>query len=134
MTGTTSGTGTAYPSEAPEFTPVVSGVRVIQSLALCVVLCRSLLVPLFFFFWPLCCLSFFDLWILINPLAFQTLSDIWTDTLDELYDFMEHVNSLYENIQVELQRIKCLGTLVINSSELYIKTLHKHACISICCD
>ena len=83
--------------------PVVSGVRVIQSLALCVVFCRSLLVLLFFFFWPLCCLSFFDLWILINPLAFQTLSDIWTDTLDELYDFMEHVNSLYENIQVELQ-------------------------------
>jgi hypothetical protein len=65
------------------------------------------------------------------PLAFQTLSDIWTDTLDELYDFMEHVNSLYENIQVELQRIKLLGTLVINSSELYLKTLHKHACINL---
>ena len=31
--------------------------------------CRSLFVLLSFFFWPLCCLSFFDLWILITPLV-----------------------------------------------------------------
>ena len=31
--------------------------------------CRSLCVLLFFFFWPLCCLSFFDLWILITSLV-----------------------------------------------------------------
>ena len=30
---------------------------------------RSLFVLLFFFFWPLCCLSFFDLQILITPLV-----------------------------------------------------------------
>ena len=35
-TGATSGAGTAYPSEAPEFTPVFSGVRVTRSLVLCV--------------------------------------------------------------------------------------------------
>jgi hypothetical protein len=34
--GATSGTGTAYPSGAPEFTPVFSGVRVTRSLVLCV--------------------------------------------------------------------------------------------------
>jgi hypothetical protein len=31
-------------------------------------LCRSSFVLLYFFLWPLCCLSFFDLWILIIPL------------------------------------------------------------------
>jgi hypothetical protein len=34
--GATSGAGTAYPSGAPEFTTVFSGVRVIRSLVLCV--------------------------------------------------------------------------------------------------
>ena len=48
----------------PEFTPVYSGVGVTRSLVLCVSFvdrCLSL------FFWPLCCLSFFDLRILITP-------------------------------------------------------------------
>jgi hypothetical protein len=31
--------------------------------------CRSLFVLLYFFFWPLCCLFFFDIWILITPLV-----------------------------------------------------------------
>jgi len=31
MTGVTSGTGTAYPSGAPEFTQIFGGVRVTQS-------------------------------------------------------------------------------------------------------
>jgi hypothetical protein len=35
-TGATSGAGTAYPSGAPEFTPIFSGVRVTRSLILCV--------------------------------------------------------------------------------------------------
>ena len=41
-------TGTGNPSGAPEFTPL-SGVPVAQSL--CVVLCGSLFVYLFFFLW-----------------------------------------------------------------------------------
>ena len=32
-------------------------------------LCRSLFVHLYFFFWPLCCLFFFDIRILIAPLV-----------------------------------------------------------------
>jgi hypothetical protein len=43
-TGTTCGVGTAYPSGTPEFTLVVSWVRVIGSLVLCVMLCRLLFV------------------------------------------------------------------------------------------
>jgi len=52
---------------------------VIIILVLCVVFCRSLFVRLSFvflaivlsvlFFWPLCCLSFFDIRILISPLV-----------------------------------------------------------------
>ena len=38
--------------------PVNSGVRVARSLVFCVMYCRSLLVPLSFYSWPLCCLSF----------------------------------------------------------------------------
>ena len=33
--GVTNGTGTTYPSEASEFTPVFSGVRVTRPLGLC---------------------------------------------------------------------------------------------------
>jgi hypothetical protein len=32
-------------------------------------LCRSLFVLLYFFFWPLCCLSFLDIRIMITPLV-----------------------------------------------------------------
>ena len=55
----------------PEHTsapPVFSGVRVTRSLVLCV-FCRSLFVLLSFFFWPLCCLFFFDIRILITTLV-----------------------------------------------------------------
>jgi hypothetical protein len=45
-----------------------SGVLVTRSLVLCVMFCRSLCVPLSFFFRPLYCLSFY-LRILITPLA-----------------------------------------------------------------
>ena len=69
MMDATSGAWTDYPSGAHEFTPIFSGVRVTRYLALCVVLCRSLFVPLSFFCWPLCCLYFFGLWIMITPLV-----------------------------------------------------------------
>jgi hypothetical protein len=52
----TNATGTAYPSRAPEFTPVFSGIGVAQSLFYCVVFCRWLFVLLSFFVWPLYCL------------------------------------------------------------------------------
>jgi hypothetical protein len=44
-TSATSGAGTANPSGAPEFTPVLSGVRVTRSLVLCM-FCRSFFVLL----------------------------------------------------------------------------------------
>jgi hypothetical protein len=48
-TGATSGAGTAYPSGAPEFTPVFSGVRVTRSLVSCVCFVDGCLFLLYFF-------------------------------------------------------------------------------------
>jgi hypothetical protein len=58
-TGATSGTGIAYPSGAPEFTSCYS------ILSFICMFYRSLFVLLYFFFWPLCCLLFFVIRILI---------------------------------------------------------------------
>jgi hypothetical protein len=62
--------------EHPSSPTVFSGIRVTQSLAfrfICM-FCRSLFVPLYFFFWSLCCLFFFNIRILITSLWYlQTL-------------------------------------------------------------
>ena len=57
-------------SSPPDF----SGKCVARPLFFCVVLGRSLFVLLSFFFWSLCCLSFFDLWIRITPLVSSSYS------------------------------------------------------------
>ena len=61
--GATSGAGTAYPSGASEFT---SGFQC--GSCYLILFCTSLFVLLCFFFRPLRCLFFFDIWILISPL------------------------------------------------------------------
>ena len=63
-TGATSGAGSAGPSGAPEFTPVISGIRVTRTLASYVCFVDGCFSFCTFFFWPLCCL-FFDIRILI---------------------------------------------------------------------
>ena len=74
MTAATSGAETAYHSGTPEFTPVLSRVHVTRvTLVLCVCCVGRCLS---FFFWPLCCLSFFDLRILITPLVSSNV-DHW---------------------------------------------------------
>jgi hypothetical protein len=67
MKDVTCGAGTVYPSGAPEFTLVFSGVCVDRSLVLCVMFCRSLFVLVFLFFCHCivspssCCLSIFGI-------------------------------------------------------------------------
>ena len=68
-TGVTSGSGIAYPSGTHEFISGFSRVRATRSLVLYVCFVDSFFVILSFFFWSLCCLSFFDLRILITPLV-----------------------------------------------------------------
>ena len=67
-TGATGSAGPAYHSGAHEFTPVFSEVGVTRSFVCLWMLCRSLFVLLFFFFWPLFFLSFFNRRLLITPL------------------------------------------------------------------
>ena len=61
---------------------VFSRVHVARSLAFCVMFCRSLFVLWFCFFWPLCCLFFIDLRILITPLYLQTLLKARNNKID----------------------------------------------------
>jgi hypothetical protein len=49
--------------------PVFSGVPCYSIFSFMCMFCRSLFVFLYFFFWPLCCLFFFDIRILITPLV-----------------------------------------------------------------
>jgi hypothetical protein len=67
MIGVTRGAGTDYTFRAHEFTSGFGGIRVAQSLVFCVVFCWPLFLFLYFFFWPLDCLSF-DLHLLTTPL------------------------------------------------------------------
>jgi len=57
--------GTAYPSGAPESTPVFSGVRVTRSLVYCVVFCRSLFsfCPFSFGYCIICPASIYGFWL-----------------------------------------------------------------------
>ena len=60
--GATSGTGTAYPSREPEFTPGFKWGSYFSVLSfICMCCCRSLFVLLYFFFWPLCSFFLFDI-------------------------------------------------------------------------
>jgi hypothetical protein len=53
--------------------PVYSELCIAWSLVFCAMFCRSLFVFLSFYFWPLYCLSFFDLRLLITPLVSSNL-------------------------------------------------------------
>jgi hypothetical protein len=47
-----------------------SRVRVAQSLNFCIIFCKPLFVLLYFFFWPLYWMYFYDLQLLVTPLAY----------------------------------------------------------------
>jgi hypothetical protein len=68
-TGVTSGAGTAYSSRSPVFAPDIKWGSCYSIFSLKCICCRSLFDLLFYFFWTLCCLFFFDLRILIIPLV-----------------------------------------------------------------
>ena len=62
-TGSTCGAGTAYLSGAHDFTPSFSWCSCYSIFSFISMFCRSLFVPFYLFYWPLCCL-FFDIRIL----------------------------------------------------------------------
>ena len=66
--------GTVYLSGEPKFTPGFQRCSCYSIYSFMCMLCRSFFVLLSFFFWPLYCLSFFDVRILITSLWYlQTL-------------------------------------------------------------
>jgi hypothetical protein len=65
--GITSGAGICYPSGAPEFTPGFQWGSCYSIFSFICMFCRFVLLS--FFLWPLCCLFFFDILILIAPLV-----------------------------------------------------------------
>ena len=64
-TGATIGAGTAHPSGAPEFTPGFQRGSCYSIFSFICMFCRLF----YIFFWPLCCLFFFDIRILITLLV-----------------------------------------------------------------
>jgi hypothetical protein len=73
-TGVTSGAGTAHPSEASVFTPIFGEVRVTRSLVWYVCFVDRCLSFCPFSFDPMCCMFFFDKWILITLLVSSSSS------------------------------------------------------------
>ena len=71
-TGVTCGAGTAGLSGAHKYIP---GLKRGSSSLICVVLCKSLFVPLSFFLWPLYCLSFFNIRLLITAFVMSSFSN-----------------------------------------------------------
>ena len=69
-TGATSEAGT------PELTPGFQWGSCYSIFSFMCMFCRSLFVLLYIFFWPLCCLFFFDIQILITPLVSSNSSYI----------------------------------------------------------
>ena len=65
----TSREGTAYPSGATEFISVFQWSSCYSIFSFMCMFCISLFVLLYFLFWSLCCMFFFDIRILIAPLA-----------------------------------------------------------------
>jgi hypothetical protein len=85
---------------------VFSGVRGARSLFFCVMFCRSLFVPLSFFFWPLYCLSFY-LRLLITPLASSSCSyQRYLSTMDISSSFVWSFNTIFVLWDVFLNTLK----------------------------
>ena len=76
MTGVTSVAGTAYPSGAPEFTPGFYWGSYYSIFSFMCMFCGSLFVLLYFIFWPLYRLFFFDIQIVIIPFV-SSNSSCW---------------------------------------------------------
>ena len=92
--GVTSGAGFAYPSGAPEFTPWFLVGLCNSIFSFISMFCRSLFVSLYFFFWPLCCLSF-DLRILITLLVSSNYSYLFIYLFFYLFIYLLSENYLF---------------------------------------
>ena len=92
-TGVISGAGTVNPSGAPASPRFLwSSCYSIFSFLCTAVLCRSLFVLLSLLFWALCCLSFCDLRIMINPLVSSNSSNIKWAVIFMIHEKYQHAS------------------------------------------
>ena len=69
-----------------EYTGWLTRDQTFQIFSFMCMFCRSLFVLLYFFFWPLCCLFYFDMRILITPLVSSNSSQRLNDTKGDRWE------------------------------------------------
>ena len=82
--------------------PVFSGVRVTRSFVLYVCFVDLCLSCYIFFFWPLCCLSFFEIRLLITPLVSSNSSYITSDRNEITAADNPNTSDTYELIEGDM--------------------------------
>ena len=100
------------------FSLVFSGVRITRSLVVCVMFCRSLFVVFSFFFWPLCCLFFFDLLILINSLVSLSSSQntpIYSIFVFHVFQIVQKCPHKFEKRLNKIKVVMCFSKYIIFS-------------------
>ena len=105
-------------------TPFCSRVRVAQSLAFFVLLCRQLFISVSFFFWPLYCLSFFALWLLITLFVSSNFSKLTYRLLTKIRFSHRPNRWLYYRKQMALLTLIALLTLLFQV-QLEIELIQK---------
>jgi hypothetical protein len=86
--------------------------------------CRSLFVLLHFFFWPLCCLFFFDIRILITPLVSSNSS--YTED-----DIIKVTNFLIDTIFVVFGEMMLQHILFVTGVDPIVQSMHHYSYITI---
>ena len=76
--------------------------------------CRSLFVLLYFFFWPLCCLFFFDIRIIIAPLV-SSISSSYVRSLS-----VQYLNDLSYFVNIMCCILYCLPYLLSRNWRMWI--------------
>jgi hypothetical protein len=99
--------------------------------------CRSLFVLLYFFFWPLCCLFFFDLRILTTPLVSSNSSYTITRKNRSFSDYAFLCESQIKNCldldsDACVNFIKTISEVLYNDVILNLDNMRQVRFISIC--
>jgi hypothetical protein len=88
-----------------EYTGWLTRDQTFQIFSFMCMFCRSLFVLLYFFFWPLCCLFYFDIRILITPLVSSNSSQRLNDTKGDRWEnFL--VDNMHENSKYLLPKLQ----------------------------
>ena len=113
-----SGAGNASLSGAPEFTQGFEWGSCYSIFSCMWMFCKWLFVLFSFFFWPLCCLFFFDLWILITPLVSSNSSLIIPKQLFH-HNLTKDLVGVWFLTKRQLLRMKTLITMAHNNVHVY---------------